>query len=125
VTVFYMWLYVLLCGCITVVLFLLLCYVFFVSLSILIDMYVPFCVIVFFCVLFVCVNVHWLFVVCFIPCNCYVCTVLSILCLCVNVYYCHRVPAQLQLNNNNNNNNNMHPQLSRNIAKFVRGITLF
>jgi hypothetical protein len=48
-----MWLYVLLCGCIIVMLFLL-CYVFFVSLSILTVMYVPFCVIVLFCVLFVC-----------------------------------------------------------------------
>jgi hypothetical protein len=43
-----------LCGCIIVMLFLLLCYVFFVSLSIFIVMYVPFCVIVLFCVLFVC-----------------------------------------------------------------------
>jgi hypothetical protein len=48
-----MWFYVLLCGCIIVMLFLL-CYVFFLSLSILIVMYVPFCVIVLFCVLFVC-----------------------------------------------------------------------
>jgi L-asparagine transporter-like permease len=50
-------LYVLLCGCIIVMLFLLLCYVFFVSLSIRIVMYVPFCVIVLFCVLFVCERV--------------------------------------------------------------------
>jgi hypothetical protein len=52
VTVLYV--VVLLCGCSIVVLFLLLCYVFFVSLSILIVMDVPFCVIVLFCVLFVC-----------------------------------------------------------------------
>jgi hypothetical protein len=44
----------LLCGCIIVRLFLLLRYVFSVSLSILIVMYVPFCVIVLFSVLFVC-----------------------------------------------------------------------
>jgi hypothetical protein len=51
---FEMWLYVLLCGCMfCYVVVLLLCYfyVFFVSLSILIVMYVPFCVIVLFCVL--------------------------------------------------------------------------
>jgi dolichyl-phosphate-mannose--protein O-mannosyl transferase len=45
---FVMWLYY------YVILFSLLCYVFFVSLSILIVMYVPFCVIVLFCVPFVC-----------------------------------------------------------------------
>jgi hypothetical protein len=47
----------LLCGCIIVMLFLLLCYVFFVSLSILIVMHVPFCVlclVVLLYVLFVC-----------------------------------------------------------------------
>jgi hypothetical protein len=45
-----------LCGCIIVMSFLLLWYVFFVSLSILIVMYVPFCVfcLIVFCVLFVC-----------------------------------------------------------------------
>jgi hypothetical protein len=49
-----MWFHALLCGCIMVMLFLLLCYVFFVSINILIFMYVPFCVIVSFCELFVC-----------------------------------------------------------------------
>jgi hypothetical protein len=44
----------------------------------------------------------------FFPCNCYVSRPLySVYCLCVNVYYCHRVSTQLQLNNNNNNNNNI------------------
>jgi hypothetical protein len=42
------------CYVVVLLLFLLLCYVFFVSLSILIVMYVPFCVVVLFCVLFVC-----------------------------------------------------------------------
>jgi hypothetical protein len=53
VVYFVMWLYFLLCGCI-IMLFLLLCYVFFVSLNIPVVMYVPFCVNVLFFVLFVC-----------------------------------------------------------------------
>jgi hypothetical protein len=47
-----MWLCVLLCACIIVMFFY--CYLSFVSVSILIVMYVPFCVIVLFCILFVC-----------------------------------------------------------------------
>jgi hypothetical protein len=30
----------------------------------------------------------------------------SVYCLCVNVYYCHRVSTKLQFDNNDNNNNN-------------------
>jgi hypothetical protein len=72
---------------------------FFVSLSILIVVSVPFCVfclIVLFCVLFVC--------------------------KCV-LYYCHRVSTQLHLkinNNNNNNNNNILMKVELSIKFFFK-----
>jgi hypothetical protein len=50
-------------------------------------------------------------------------------CLCVNVYYCHRVSTHLQLNNNNNNNNNnvsgfLLAHLQRQVYKVGSGSSL-